>query len=147
MFIYFWERERERESMSRGGAEREGDTESKADSRLWAVSTKFNMRLEPTNHEIMTWAEVRCLTYWATQAPHRIILLININVGNINTVSLDMSGNTRNLFTLFCYFVPVNIVAVNLLTLVVASPSSSGVGFPTRLLEIKWLAQKALGFL
>ena len=30
MFIYFWktERERERERASRGGAEREGDTES-----------------------------------------------------------------------------------------------------------------------
>ena len=40
--------------MSRGGAEREGDTESKAGSRLSAVSTEPNARLEPTNHEIMT---------------------------------------------------------------------------------------------
>ena len=32
--VYFSERERERQSMSRGGAEREGDTESEAGSRL-----------------------------------------------------------------------------------------------------------------
>ena len=35
MLIYFWERERE--WVSRGGAEREGDTESEADFRLWGV--------------------------------------------------------------------------------------------------------------
>ena len=32
--VYFWERERERRSVSRGGAVREGDTESEAGSRL-----------------------------------------------------------------------------------------------------------------
>ena len=31
-FIYFWDRERQ--SMNRGGAEREGDTESETGSRL-----------------------------------------------------------------------------------------------------------------
>ena len=40
--------------MSRGGAEREGDTESEADSRLRAVSTEPDTRLELTNREIMT---------------------------------------------------------------------------------------------
>ena len=44
--------------MSRGGAEREGDTESKAGSRLWAVSTEPDAGFKPTNHEIMTWAKV-----------------------------------------------------------------------------------------
>ena len=68
MFIYFWEREGARQSMTGGGAEREGDTEYKAVSRLWAVSTEPDMGPEPTNHEIMTWAKVRCLTDWATQA-------------------------------------------------------------------------------
>ena len=67
MFIYFWERERQ--SMSGGGAERDGDTESKAGSRLWAVSTEPHAGLELTDHEIMTWAEVGCLTDWATQVP------------------------------------------------------------------------------
>ena len=38
MIIYFWGRERERQSMSGGGAEREADTESKAGSGRWAVS-------------------------------------------------------------------------------------------------------------
>ena len=40
--------------MSKGGAEREGDTESEEGSRLRAVSTKPNMGLEPANHEITT---------------------------------------------------------------------------------------------
>ena len=36
------------------GAEREGDTESEAGTRLRAVSTEPNAGLEPTNHEIVT---------------------------------------------------------------------------------------------
>ena len=44
----------ERQSMNGGGAEREGDTESEAGSRLRAVSTEPDVGLEPTNHEIMT---------------------------------------------------------------------------------------------
>ena len=40
--------------MSRGGAEREGDTESEAGSRLQAISTEPNTGLELTNPEIMT---------------------------------------------------------------------------------------------
>ena len=55
--------------MKGGGAEREGDTESEAGSRLWAVSTEPDAGLELTDHEIVTWAEVRRLTDWATQAP------------------------------------------------------------------------------
>ena len=47
-------RDRERQNMSRGWAEREGDTESEAGSRLPAVSTEPDTGLEPTNHEIMT---------------------------------------------------------------------------------------------
>ena len=40
--------------MSWGGAEREGDTEPEAGSRLQAVSTEPDMGLKLTNHEIMT---------------------------------------------------------------------------------------------
>ena len=40
--------------MSGGGAEREGDTESEAGSRLQAANTEPNAGLEPTNLEIMT---------------------------------------------------------------------------------------------
>ena len=48
------ERETERQSTSRGRAEREGDTESEAGSRLRAVSTEPDAGLELTNHQIMT---------------------------------------------------------------------------------------------
>ena len=44
--------------MSRGGAEREGDTESEAGSRLPAVSPEPHAGLEPMNREIMNGAEV-----------------------------------------------------------------------------------------
>ena len=46
--------------MNRGGAEREGDTESKTGSKLSAQSPM--RRLEPTDCEITTWAEVGSLT-------------------------------------------------------------------------------------
>ena len=55
--------------MNGGRAEREGDTESEAGSRLWTVSTESDAGLELTNCEIMTWAKVGCSTDWATQAP------------------------------------------------------------------------------
>ena len=67
MFIF--ERQRQRQSVSRQGVEREGDTESKAGFRPWAVSAEPDAGLELTNREIMTRAQVRRLTYWATQAP------------------------------------------------------------------------------
>ena len=47
-------RDGERQSMSGGGAEREGDTESEASSRLQAVSTEPDAGLKPSNREIMT---------------------------------------------------------------------------------------------
>ena len=40
--------------MSRGGAEREGDTESEVGSRLQAVSTEPDSGLELMNREIVT---------------------------------------------------------------------------------------------
>ena len=52
--VYLFLRERQRDSPNRGGAEREGDTESEAGSRLQAVSTEPDAGLELTNWEIMT---------------------------------------------------------------------------------------------
>ena len=52
-----------------GEGQREPETESEAGCRLWAVSTEPDTGLEPTNREIMTWAEVGRLNDWATQAP------------------------------------------------------------------------------
>ena len=52
--VYSFLRDRERQSMSGEGAEREGDTESEAGSRLRAVSTGPNAGLELMDCEIMT---------------------------------------------------------------------------------------------
>ena len=52
MFLFIFERERQ--SMSRGGAETEGDTESEAGSRLQPVSTEHDVGLELVNRKIMT---------------------------------------------------------------------------------------------
>ena len=55
MCIYFFERQRERDTeRSRRGVEREGDTESETGSRLQAVGTEPDVGLEPTNPEIMS---------------------------------------------------------------------------------------------
>ena len=48
-FTFIFERE-----TQQGGADREGDTESKAGSRLQAVSTEHDSGLELINLEIMT---------------------------------------------------------------------------------------------
>ena len=45
---------RERAGASGGGAEKEGDAESQAGSRLRAVSTEPDAGLEVTNRKIMT---------------------------------------------------------------------------------------------
>ena len=64
--VYLLLRERERECTVGEGR----GTESKAGSRLLAVSTKPDMGLELTNREIMTCAKIRCLTNYALQVPH-----------------------------------------------------------------------------
>ena len=48
--------------MNGGGAEREGDTESEAGSRLWAISPEPNAGLELAGCEMVTRAEVGRLT-------------------------------------------------------------------------------------
>ena len=48
------DRQRQRQSVSGGGAEREGDTVSEAGSRLPAVNTEPDLGFEPTDREIMT---------------------------------------------------------------------------------------------
>ena len=53
IFLCLFISERETQRESGGGAEKEGDTESKAGSRLCAVSTEFYAGLELTNSKIM----------------------------------------------------------------------------------------------
>ena len=66
---------RQRETEHEWGWGREGDTESEAGSRPWAVRREPDVGLELTNCEIMTWAKVRHLTDWATQVPHLFLSL------------------------------------------------------------------------
>ena len=64
LFIYFWERETENEWERGRERERGQDTQNqKQDPGIWDDAW------DPGNHEIMTWAEVGCLTDWATQVP------------------------------------------------------------------------------
>ena len=71
--FFLRERERKRECMhTRKGEEREGHTESKAGSSLWAVSTEPDAGLELVNCKLMTWAKVDCLAAWASQAPQDV---------------------------------------------------------------------------
>ena len=78
MIIYFWERDTV--WMREGQREREGDTESEAGSRLWAVSTEPDVGPEPVNFEIMSWAEAGRLTNGATQAPVYTFSFLKENV-------------------------------------------------------------------
>ena len=55
-------RERERECVSRGGAEREGEREREREripSRLCADSAEPDVGLKITNHEILTSAKIK----------------------------------------------------------------------------------------
>ena len=81
--IYLFLRDRERQSMSRGGTERERETEFKEVSRLQAVSTEPYAGLELMDLEIMTWAKVRCLIDWATQMPLICIFMIIYDVKHL----------------------------------------------------------------
>ena len=76
MFIYFWDRERQR--MNGGGSESEGDTELETGSRLWAVITEPDAGLELTERDIMTWTEVGRSTDWATLVSQKISSLSNL---------------------------------------------------------------------
>ena len=63
--------------MNGGGAEREGDTETKQapGPRLRAISTEPDAGLELTDGEIMTRAKVGRLTDQPTQVPLSIVFL------------------------------------------------------------------------
>ena len=81
-FLLLFLRDRVRDKAQAGEGHREGDAESEAGSRLRAVSTEPDMGLEPTHCEIVSWAEVGCLTDWATQVPQNsfCILIVSLAV-------------------------------------------------------------------
>ena len=85
--------DRERQSMSRGGAERGGDTEPEAGSRLWTDSTEPDVGLELMDREIMTWTEVGRSTDWATRAPLHVpfsAFILNPAFSDINGMASAM---------------------------------------------------------
>ena len=53
--------------------QREKETEDLKGLHTERGQPKVGFKL--TNHEIMTWATVRCLTDWATQVPHNAHIL------------------------------------------------------------------------
>ena len=66
--IYSFLRERETEHEL-GRDKQRGDTESKADSRLWTVNTELDAGLKLRSFEITIWAKVRGSTDWVTRRP------------------------------------------------------------------------------
>ena len=54
MFYFIFEKDKEKQSVGWGGAEKEGDTVSKAGSRLHSVSTEHDAGLKLTNCEMVT---------------------------------------------------------------------------------------------
>ena len=77
VFIYFWENETQSEQGRCRERNRERETQNpKQGSRLRAVNTEPDVEFQRTNREIMTWAQVRCSTDWATSGgPHHLFLI------------------------------------------------------------------------
>ena len=73
MFIQFWETERDR-AWAGAGTER---GRHRIPSRLQALSCQHRAWHEALTHG--TWAEVRHLTDWATQAPLHLLLTLTIS--------------------------------------------------------------------
>ena len=71
MFLFIFETERDRAWAGEG--QREGETQNLKQAPGSELSAQsLDVGLKPTSCEIMTWAEVRRLTNWATQAPQNI---------------------------------------------------------------------------
>ena len=68
VYVYLFIFEREREHKQWRGRERETQNPKQAPGSELSAQSPY-VGLEPTNREIVTWAKIRCLTDWATQAP------------------------------------------------------------------------------
>ena len=71
--VYFWQREREtdRQSMSRRGAERQGDTES--EQAPGSELSAQNLTWGSNSRTVKSWPEpVGSLTNWAIQVPFKL---------------------------------------------------------------------------
>ena len=106
---WFWDTDRQTECKWGRGREREGDTESEAGSRLWAVTTEPNAGLEIMHRKIMTWAKVECSTDWATQAPlvwdfkEEFIEEMAFDLNLEGWVGILLGGGERHIFLNYIY--------------------------------------------
>ena len=70
ILMFIFERDRDRAWAGQGQRESETQNQKQAPgSRLQAVSIEPDVGLELSNGEIVTWAQIRCSTDWATQVP------------------------------------------------------------------------------
>ena len=75
--------------MSRGGTEREGDTESETRSWLRAVSTEPDAGLEPTNREILTEPRSDAQLTEPPRRPEMIMFaFVSLPFGNVSSKKL-----------------------------------------------------------
>ena len=78
--------------MHKQGKGKRERKEERIPSRLHAVSTEPDVGLELTNHEIMTWAEIKSLTLNQLShpgAPVLTILIVRILITEISVYSFD----------------------------------------------------------
>ena len=75
LFIFEWKREPE---WGKGQRERETQKPKRAPGS-WAIRTKPDAGLKPTNREIMTLSQSGRSTNWATQAPHVFYFVLFFN--------------------------------------------------------------------
>ena len=106
--FYFWERERERESMNGGRAGRKRERQKIQRELCSALTADSRMGgLELTNHEIMTWAEVGRLIDWATQAPLIPLLNSHLKISTLQDEPYD---------SFFSVFSPIDICLISLIS-------------------------------
>ena len=119
--------------MSREGAEREMETQNpKQAPGSGLISTEPDVGLELMSCEIMTWAEVGCLTDWANQAP--LLWYIILEQPIIFPTNLDISWAIDKLSSIFmmehCVRTILNWIAFGF------SPSSGYLSLPFKLIPL-----------
>ena len=95
MFIYFWEGERQ--SLSRGGAEREGDTEPNPGSELSAQSLMRGSSL----WTVRAWHELNWLSH--SGAPVQTFKKLKVSGPNSSFLEKTNKQTNKPLFKIFIY--------------------------------------------
>ena len=113
-------------------------------SRLCTASAKPNSGLKPTNYEIMIWAEVRCLTGWATQVHHDFVFLFIIK--QINYVTKAIFENNAPLIRFDKHIIKKTSWLCMLSQCLQCCPGKIGIGnWLTGFQSYRWLGRARLG--